>query len=118
MTAKVFSEFAVFLPLMANHLPWSVILALFLFLLSFRPVHPPKSAKDRNTEESFEEEPGGRIINGQSVHHSIWPFVASLMTSRRNHFCGGTVWNKDYILTAAHCLYVCKNGIRKPFCSS
>ncbi|CAL7944839.1 unnamed protein product [Xylocopa violacea] len=44
-----------------------------------------------------------RIVNGQDVKPGEIPFQVSLQQNGR-HFCGGSVLNAHYILTAAHCV--------------
>ena len=46
------------------------------------------------------------IVNGDISHMNELPFMASLLYKSKTHFCGGSVWNSKFILTAAHCLYV------------
>nr|AEA51059.1 plasminogen [Oryzias melastigma] len=46
----------------------------------------------------------GRIVGGcQSRPHS-WPWQISLRTSSGIHFCGGTLIDPQWVLTAKHCL--------------
>ncbi|XP_056612601.1 chymotrypsin-like protease CTRL-1 isoform X2 [Triplophysa dalaica] len=42
------------------------------------------------------------IVNGGNSL-SAWPWQVSIQTSRGVHFCGGTLINNNWILTAAHC---------------
>ncbi|KAI5109545.1 eukaryotic translation initiation factor 4B isoform X2 [Silurus meridionalis] len=45
-----------------------------------------------------------RIVGGQSSSEGGWPWQVSLQSPDYNgHFCGGTLINKDFVLTAAHC---------------
>lgn len=44
-----------------------------------------------------------RIIDGDTVEHSNWPFLVSIHYNK-HHFCGGAVIKPTAILTAAHCL--------------
>lgn len=46
---------------------------------------------------------GNRIVGG--VDGEDWPWAVSLLTSRGQHFCGGSIITKRHILTAAHCAY-------------
>lgn len=44
-----------------------------------------------------------RIIGGTSVPDSTYPFMVSLQRDG-SHFCGGTLYAPDVVMTAAHCL--------------
>ncbi|XP_069701694.1 chymotrypsin-2-like [Periplaneta americana] len=47
---------------------------------------------------------GGRIVNGTEAQLGEYPFMVSLQYPNREHFCGGSILNEYYILTAAHCV--------------
>ncbi|XP_071859195.1 chymotrypsin-2-like [Bombus fervidus] len=44
-----------------------------------------------------------RIVNGEDAGPNEFLYQASLQTNH-HHFCGGSVLNKYYVLTAAHCV--------------
>ena len=52
-----------------------------------------------------------RIVGGSAVPNGNYPFMVALLDKRKpggafqEQFCGGTLIDKDSVLTAAHCLY-------------
>ncbi|XP_017150769.1 trypsin theta [Drosophila miranda] len=46
----------------------------------------------------------GRIVGGEDTTIQAHPYQVSLQTKRGSHFCGGSLVNKNTVVTAAHCL--------------
>ena len=44
----------------------------------------------------------GRIVGGSQASPGQFPYQVSLRSSTNSHFCGGSIINARYILTAAH----------------
>ncbi|XP_015729276.1 chymotrypsin-like protease CTRL-1 [Coturnix japonica] len=44
-----------------------------------------------------------RIINGQNAVSGSWPWQVSLQSRSGSHFCGGSLINENWVVTAAHC---------------
>lgn len=45
----------------------------------------------------------GKIVGGQKADDGAFPHQVSLRRKNR-HFCGGSIINEHWILTAAHCI--------------
>ncbi|XP_009892756.1 PREDICTED: chymotrypsin-like protease CTRL-1 [Charadrius vociferus] len=46
-----------------------------------------------------------KIINGQTAVPGSWPWQVSLQTRSGSHFCGGSLINEEWVVTAAHCQF-------------
>ncbi|XP_001513286.1 chymotrypsinogen A-like [Ornithorhynchus anatinus] len=44
-----------------------------------------------------------RIVNGEEAKPGSWPWQASLQDASGWHFCGGSLINSQWVVTAAHC---------------
>ncbi|XP_064015882.1 chymotrypsin-like protease CTRL-1 [Pogoniulus pusillus] len=44
-----------------------------------------------------------RIVNGQTATPGSWPWQVSLQSRSGSHFCGGSLINEYWVVTAAHC---------------
>ncbi len=57
--------------------------------------------------ESSEESDGnkvGRVVGGQDAQKGAWPWIASLRWLG-GHVCGATLIDREWLITAAHCVY-------------
>jgi secreted trypsin-like serine protease len=90
---------------------WAILLAalvaamvsLFVFVQSGEAV--PQATADNQPS---------KIIGGKAVPNGKYPFMVALLDKRRpgnafqEQFCGGTLIDKDRVLTAAHCFFDAK----------
>ncbi|KAM6429995.1 chymotrypsinogen 2-like [Python bivittatus] len=44
-----------------------------------------------------------RIVNGEEAVPGSWPWQVSLQDKTGFHFCGGSLINENWVITAAHC---------------
>jgi secreted trypsin-like serine protease len=47
-----------------------------------------------------------RIYGGNDADAKDWPFVVALVDQRGEQFCGGSLINNQWVLTAAHCVLI------------
>ncbi|KAI4469680.1 polyserase-related [Holotrichia oblita] len=45
-----------------------------------------------------------KVVGGTDAAPAAYPFVVSLRTLSNAHFCGGSILNTKWVLTASHCL--------------
>lgn len=93
-------------------------LLLIFFSLTVRVAPWPTFFRDANDEEQPVDGDGADglpffapsetllgVINGFQADPGEWPFVVSIQLDGHKHFCGGSIWNANFILTAAHCTF-------------
>jgi len=52
-----------------------------------------------------------RIIGGRPARKGEFPYQVALRQPGSNMFCGGSIIDKEWVLTAAHCFWGKKDGL-------
>ena len=45
-----------------------------------------------------------KIVGGTEASDHSWNWIVSLQSDSGFHFCGGTILNENWVITASHCL--------------
>ncbi|KAM4677967.1 ovochymase-1 [Discoglossus pictus] len=69
----------------------------------YTSVDPIVMGKSSNMANANFDENNPRVVGGLPAPYMSWPWLASLQTKKRKHFCAGTFLNNKWLLTAAHC---------------
>ncbi|XP_055930062.1 proclotting enzyme-like isoform X2 [Argiope bruennichi] len=46
-----------------------------------------------------------RVVGGNDADRKAWPWMVALLNNKKKFFCGGSLINNQYVLTAAHCTF-------------
>ncbi|KAG8431326.1 hypothetical protein GDO86_019047, partial [Hymenochirus boettgeri] len=46
-----------------------------------------------------------RIVGGEKAKKGRWPWQVSLRDEENGHFCGGSLFAKKWVISAAHCMF-------------
>ena len=44
-----------------------------------------------------------KIVGGSAVSPNSWNFIVSIQQTSGFHYCGGSIINENWVITAAHC---------------
>ena len=71
----------------------------------------PKLASRSAGDLTNGAKPTNRIIGGVETSTADYPFLVSVQTATKGssdflHICGGSIYNENFIITAAHCVQV------------
>ncbi|CAH6787048.1 F10 [Phodopus roborovskii] len=82
------------------------------FILDLDVLSPTENPSDllnlNQTQPEKDSSDLVRIVGGRACKDGECPWQALLINDNNEGFCGGTILNEFYILTAAHCLYQAK----------
>lgn len=82
-------------------------LKIFLLFAAVQSVRLQSSEEDgsfSSEEDSYEYDDGStRIVGGQIIQIESVPYFVSIMY-KGQHLCGGSIINKEWIVSAAHCV--------------
>ncbi|XP_053575647.1 ovochymase-1 [Bombina bombina] len=69
----------------------------------YASVDPMPKARSNTMVKLTIDDKKTRVVAGYPALPKSWPWIVSLQTYKKKHFCGGTIIHSKWILTAGHC---------------
>lgn len=78
-----------------------IIVTCFGLLIELFPI---SLATNMEISDKVIKPDDSKVVGGNTASEGQFPYQISLRNRKNQHFCGGSIINEQWILTAAHCV--------------